>query len=188
MRGLRGIVAAWAGAFALLPATPLAATAATPSPAASEQEVKAAFLYHFAHLVDWPESAGGPTDPFLIAVIGPDPLGAPLDALEVKAVRSRLIDVQRFPTAAAMGALRPQILFVGGDAEEVERTLAAVAGQPVLTVGQVARFADRGGMIGFRVTPDGRVGFDINLNRAERAGLRMRSQLLKLARIVGERR
>jgi hypothetical protein len=43
-------------------------------------------------------------------------------------------------------------------------------------------------MIGFRVTGEGRVAFDINLRRAEKSGLRMRSQLLKLARIVGPAR
>ena len=58
----------------------------------------------------------------------------------------------------------------------------------MLTVGEAERFAERGGMIGFRVTPEGRIGFDINLRRAERSGLRLRSQLLKLARIVGEGR
>ena len=54
----------------------------------------------------------------------------------------------------------------------------------MLTVGESPRFAARGGMIGFRVTPEGRIAFDINLQRAEQSGLRMRSQLLKLARIV----
>ena len=80
------------------------------------------------------------------------------------------------------------VLFVAGDADAIQRALDVVGGAPVLTVGEAARFAERGGMIGFRVTPEGRVGFDINLKRAERAGLRLRSQLLKLARIVGDAR
>ena len=43
----------------------------------------------------------------------------------------------------------------------------------MLTVGESQRFAERGGMIGFRVTPEGRVAFDINLQRAEQSGLRI---------------
>ena len=55
----------------------------------------------------------------------------------------------------------------------------------MLTVGESPRFAERGGMIGFWVTGEGRVAFDINLQRAEQSELRMSAQLLKLARIVG---
>ncbi len=156
--------------------------AATPSP--GEHEVKAAFLYHFAHLVDWPATTAG--EPFVIAVAGEDPFGATLDrVLADKAVRGQPVRVQRMAEGSALDPARMHILFVGGDDEEQRRTLAALGNQSVLTVGESARFAERGGMIGFRVTPDGRIAFDINLHRAEQSGLRMRSQLLKLARIVG---
>ena len=159
------------------------------SPPPQEYEVKAAFLYHFAHLVDWPEpSASG--EPFVIAVVGYDPFGATLDeVLAGKWVRGQPVRVLRFAGAAQLDGARMHILFVGrGGQEHVRRALSALAGQPVLTVGESPRFAERGGMIGFRVTAEGRVAFDINLRRAEQSGLRMSSQLLKLARIVGPAR
>ena len=62
--------------------------------------------------------------------------------------------------------------------------LRALDDAPVLTVSDLKGFAEQGGMIGFRITQDGRVAFDINLPRVEKTGLRMSSQLLKLARIV----
>jgi hypothetical protein len=163
-------------------ASPLAG-AATPPP--QEYAVKAAFLYHFAHLVDWP-AAADPAEPFVIGVVGPDPFGTTLDeVLAGKSVRGQPVRIQRLTSAAQLEDARLHILFVGrGDDEHVRRALAAVAAKPVLTVGESPRFAERGGMIGFRMTDEGRVGFDINLQRAEQAGLRMRSQLLKLARIV----
>ncbi len=160
--------------------------AATPS--ADEYEVKAAFLYHFAHLVDWPSPSPPPApgEPLVIAVAGDDPFGATLDrVLADKAVRGQPVRVLRTAGPGALDPARIHILFVGGDDEEQRRTLAALGHQPVLTVGDSARFAERGGMIGFRVTPEGRIAFDINLQRAEQSGLRIRSQLLKLARIVG---
>ncbi len=159
------------------------ADAATPPP--QEYAVKAAFLYHFAHLVDWPGVAD-PAEPFVIGVVGTDPFGATLDeVLAGKTVRGQPVRIQRLTGLAPLEDLRLHILFVGrGDDELVRRALAAVASKPVLTVGEATRFAERGGMIGFRMTDDGRVTFDINLQRAEQAGLRMRSQLLKLARIV----
>jgi hypothetical protein len=157
--------------------------AAAITPAPEEYEVKAAFLYHFAHLVDWPAPAA-PGEPFVIAVAGEDPFGAALDrVLAGKSVRGQPVQIERLPAGAPIGG-RVHILFVGGGDDRLRRTLAATAGQAVLTVGESPRFAERGGMIGFRMTPDGRVAFDINLQRAEQSGLRMRSQLLKLARIV----
>lgn len=179
---VNGRAAAVAAAI-LLGAAPSLLSAATPPP--EEYEVKAAFLYHFAHLVDWP-APGAPGEPFVIEVAGEDPFGAALDrVLAGKSVRGQPVRVQR---RAGEGA-RVHILFVGGGGREhVRRTLAAVAGQPLLTVGESPRFAEGGGMIGFRVTPDGRVAFDINHQRAEQSGLRMRSPLLKLARIVTSER
>ncbi len=171
---------------ALVISAPLPVRAAASTPAPEEYEVKAAFLYHFAHLVDWPEP-GNPGDPFVIAVVGADPFGPVLDqVLAGKSVRGRPVVVERVATVTAAAAAHARILFVGKtEDDQVRRVMAALAGQPVLTVGESPGFAERGGMIGFRVTPDGRVAFDINRQRAEQAGLRMRSQLLKLARIVG---
>ena len=155
------------------------------SPPPHEYEVKAAFLYHFAHLVAWPApSASG--EPFVIAVVGPDPFGKALDdVLAGRSVRGQPVRIQRFAGSAPIDGARIHMLFVGRDGDKyLRRALSAVAGQPVLTVGESQRFAQSGGMIRFRVTAEGRVAFDINLKRAEQSGLRLSSQLLKLARIV----
>ncbi len=167
-------------------ASPSAPGAATPAPP-REHEVKAAFLYHFSQLVEWPAGATSAGEPFVIGIVGPDPFGSALDqALAGKSVRAQPIRLRRFRTVDGVDAARLHVLFVGGsDAQLHERALDAVGRQPVLTVGEADGFAERGGMIGFRITRDGRVGFDINTRRAEAAGLRMSSQLLKLARIVG---
>lgn len=170
-------------AAGLLLAAPEAGTAAA-TPAPDEYSVKAAFLYHFAHLVDWPAPLA-PGEPFVIAVAGPDPFGRTLEeVLDGKAVRGQPVQVQRVASPAQLERTRAHIVFVGGGADDVRPALAALGTQPVLTVGESPRFAESGGMIGFRLTREGRIAFDINLQRAEQAGLRMRSQLLKLARIV----
>lgn len=178
-------VAAVLAAAAVAALAPPAPRAATPSPP-REHDVKAAFLYHFAQLVEWPVGAAVPGEPFVIGVVGGDPFKGALDrALEGKSVRAQPIEVRRFATVAQLEGARVHVLFVGGDAAVRERALDAVSARPVLTVGESEGFAERGGMIGFRLTPDGRVGFDINARRAEQGGLRLSSQLLKLARIVG---
>jgi hypothetical protein len=178
----RRLAAAVASAALLTPASPLAA--ATPPP--EEYEVEAAFLYHFAHLVEWP-TPPAPGEPFVIGVVANDAFGDTLEeVLAGKSVRSHPVRVQRFTAPAQLDGARVNILFVGGGSDEaMRRVLEPLAGQPVLTVGESPRFAERGGIVGFRVTDEGRVAFDINLQRADHSGLRMSAQLLKLARIVG---
>ncbi len=55
----------------------------------------------------------------------------------------------------------------------------------ILTVGDIDRFASRGGQIAFRME-DKKVRFDINVAAVERARLRISAQLMKLGRIVEE--
>jgi hypothetical protein len=57
-------------------------------------------------------------------------------------------------------------------------------GASVLTVGDHDDFATTGGVIHF-TRENYRVRFEINVRAAERAGLRISSKLLQLARIVG---
>jgi len=156
----------------------------------TEYEVKSAFLFHFARLVAWPgwPSPSDPGEAFEIALVGGDPFGDALEStIGESQVQGRPIRIRRVPSVAALPRL-PQLLFVG-DADEAaaRRALAAVRGHPVLTVGEASGFAQRGGMIGFRLTPDGRVTFDVNLARAEESGLRISSQLLRVARVVEAR-
>lgn len=74
-----------------------------------------------------------------------------------------------------------RILFIGSSATgEVAGVLAAVRGAPVLTVSDTPDFTSRGGVIQF-VLIDSRVRFRINLGNAEQAGIRLSSQLLRVA-------
>ena len=63
------------------------------------------------------------------------------------------------------------------------RSWPGCSGAPVLTVGEADRFARRGGMIGF-FFEDNRVRLEVNRAAAERAGLRVSSKLLAVARLV----
>lgn len=155
-------------------------TASTSS--ATEYEVKAAFLYSFAKYVEWPDGAVT-EEPFLIGVLGQDPFEQALDVtLQGKSILGHRVAVARF--ARLDEALRSHILFVAGsDAREQDPVLKALQGRPILSAGESEGFAERGGIVGFR-TQDNRVRFEINLRRAEESGLKISSQLLKLATIV----
>ncbi len=63
--------------------------------------------------------------------------------------------------------------------------LAHLKANPVLTVGDIENFTKAGGVIAFTLE-DNRVRFAINVDAAQRAGLKISSKLLSLARIVRE--
>ena len=156
------------------------------APAALEYEVKAAFLYHFAQFTDWPEAAFGETaSTLVIGVLGDDPFGEALDlAVRGKTVQGRVLAIQRFAEAEDVGPC--QILFVSSPGtRHLRPVLDALRGRQVLTVGETEHFLSDGGMVRF-FEEDQRVRFEVNLDAAERSGLKISAKLLKVARVVRE--
>lgn len=175
----------WHAALAVLTATPAATLASGSQPAPpTEFDVKAAFLVHFARLTEWPADALRPGRPFLIAVVGRDPFKGVLDrTVRGESVRGRPIEVRRYRSVNEVRE-HPQIAFINTSAAELPRTLAHFDGAAVLTVSDAAGFAERGGVVGFRITPEQNVRFDISWRRTTAQGLRISSEVLKLARVV----
>ena len=66
------------------------------------------------------------------------------------------------------------------------RILRACRSKPVLLMGEQPGFSAAGGTVTF-YSEEQRILFEINQASAERAGLAVSSQLLKLARIVGSK-
>lgn len=162
----------------------LGPTSAPADPERSEHHVEAAYLLNFARFVDWPPTAFAAADAqFAVCVLGTDPFGAILDATVAgEAIEGRRIVARRIHHVSEAESC--QILFVVG-ADRAETVRTALGARPVLTVGDDEAFARDGGMIAFR--EEGRtIRFDINAAAVRAAGLVARSQLLGLARIVGE--
>ena len=156
----------------------LAAGAAGPG----EYQVKAAFLYNFARFVEWPPAADGAA-PFVVTVLGRDPFGTVLDdTFRGKTVDARQVVVRRVSRSEDVG--KSHILFIcDSEKDRLPQILKSLESAPVLTVGEMSDFAERGGVIRFKVEQD-RIRLEINVAAAERSRLRISSQLLKLARIV----
>lgn len=154
---------------------------------AAEHEVKAAYLANFAKFVVWPAAGQARPGMFVICVVGADPFGPALDSVaRGTRVDGREVVVRRLASASANDGCR--ILFVSGSEERrLGEVLQAVRGADVLTVSDMPQFLGRGGMIQL-VTRDGRVRFEVNLPPAEDAGLRVRSELLRVALAVRSQR
>jgi hypothetical protein len=151
----------------------------------TEYQVKAAFLFNFAKFVTWPaDTFPDQNSPLVIAISGDDRFGEAIDDItRGERVGGHPIVVKRLGPADPLG--RSQILFVSAsERKRLDRILESLSNAPVLTVGESDDFARLGGVI--QLTKDRyRVGFDINVEAAERARLRISSKLLSLANIVG---
>lgn len=145
---------------------------------ASESAVKAGFVFNFIRYTDWPaaEAAEGPLK---ICMLGRAALGGQLLLLQGRQLHNREVAVRL--NVRKDEWRQCQVLFLAEEeGEQVDQVLSTVAGAPVLTIGDLPGFAQAGGMIGLR-TVDSRVRFDVNLAVSQRSGLRMHSQMLKLA-------
>jgi uncharacterized protein DUF4154 len=146
-----------------------------------EYRVKAAFLFHFAQLVEWPaDSLGGSSNPIVFCTERPDPFGGNLETtVEGKRIDSRPIRVEHLKNLEQ--ARRCQLLFIRKSSVSNTSAILTTLGQaPIVTVGEEDDFVREGGMIGFSLE-DNRIRFEINLTAARRLHIKISSRLLGLA-------
>lgn len=175
--GRRGCL--WILGLLLLGGPSLAAQTA----GAKEYEIKAAFLLNFAQFVEWP-APENTNAPFRIGVLGEDPFGAALDeTIRGETVHARPLVVVRATQAAELKDC--QLVFISkSEKGRMQETLSELDAASILTVSEVDGFARRGGIINFYFE-DKKVRFEINPTTAQRHGLKVSSQLLRLAKVAG---
>ncbi len=146
---------------------------------AREHAVKLAYLFNLIRFTRWPEGALPPDGPFTLGVLGDDPFGPLLAELERRKLHERPVRVVRI--RAPEQARECQALFVAAsESQRLGAILHLLEGLPVLTFGDLTDFAARGGGVGF-VRQGDRVRFEVNLGAIRKAGLRMSSEVLRLA-------
>ena len=150
-----------------------------------EYQVKAAVLYKFVRYVEWSQDVLPDTlDTITIGVLGESPIVDALRAsVEGKEIGGYKVAIRHF------GGLEDldfsHMLFIGrSEKQHLKKALRRLQGWNTLTVGDTEGFAEAGGMVNL-VIVENRVGFEINLEAAEKAKLRISSHLLRLGRIVG---
>ena len=152
------------------------------SPAASEYDVKAAFLFNIAKYVEWPAQSLAPGGTIVIGILGDDPFGGGIDRLvQGRRVNDHPIAVRR---GARLSDLKEaHILFIGAsERDRAPQICSAAEAAHILTVGdtpQTEPFA----AINFGVE-QGRIVFTANLDAARRSSARISSKLLHLAKSV----
>jgi hypothetical protein len=140
-----------------------------------EDQFKAAYLFNFVKFVEWPTSAA---DTLTVCFLGGQGVHEALaSGIDAKRVGPRKLIVRRIEPPASVASC--EVLYA--DAGSVDLSLSA--GLPVLTVSDAPQFATHGGMIEL-FTENHRLRFVINVANVHKAGLRISSDLLKLAASV----
>lgn len=152
--------------------------------ASLEYQVKAAFLYNFAKFVGWPKETFESNSASLrLCVLGDDPFGGALDAV----LKGRKAQGRGFDLLFGAEVTDPSIChiaFVPAARDvNVAQILQDLQGDGVLTVGESEKFFEEGGIIRLYLD-EKKVRFDVNIGRADVEGVKVSSQLLKLARRV----
>jgi hypothetical protein len=148
----------------------------------NEYQVKAAYLTNLGRFVtQWSARVGSPDETFDICVLGQDPFGPDLDtAVKGEKIGGSPLAARRISGPQEAAGCR--VLFISGsDDAQLSAVLAALGTAPVLTVSDIPDFVKRGGMIQF-ILDGSHVRFAINIAAAQRAGLTLSSELLKIAR------
>lgn len=176
----------------------LSLTAQAAAPAGEQQErvyqVKAGFIYNIIKLVSWPEAddetGDQATGGFVLCLYRDNPLGDALNTLLGKGIGGQPI---RTYYVQHLGQRQDcKVLVIPGEqlsAFDADYTPASPP--PMLTItdrtgesdADSRRSEGQAVMIAL-VRKSSGIGFEINLSQAELAGLKLRSDLLKLARII----
>lgn len=150
----------------------------------SEANIKAAFILNFAKFVEWPEnhpliSQGS----FNFCFIGSDRFK--------KEIQSKIGDrqVKGLSTQITMlGFTEPlddcAVVFMRDlEPSQSDYVMKSLRASNTLTIGETDKFMRSGGMIRFYADQN-RIRFEINPTAAQKAGLKISSQLLNLAKIA----
>lgn len=152
--------------------------------APTEDAVKAAYLSKLGNYVQWPAHAGPPANGrTVIGIVGADEVANKL--ARMAAVRDPLkgtLAVRRLRNGDPLDNIH--ILYLGqGYVSRAGAMIEQAAARSILVVTESSDGLAQGSVVNFRLL-DERLRFDISLASADKAGLRLSSQLLMLAATV----
>jgi hypothetical protein len=152
-----------------------------------EYPVKLAFLYNFAKFIEWPsDSYRDPGAPLEICIVGHDPFSSDSEReLQTRTVAGHPVEVLTLKPTDTLRVCHMVFIPITEN-DQADKIMKGLKGSSTLTVGEAEGFAVMGGIINLTVEGN-KVHFEVNRLAADRAGLRISSKLLSLAKIVRER-
>lgn len=161
-------------ALAVAPLSPARATDL------DEYRVKSALICSFARFAQWPAAtAGADTSVLRVMVLGDADVQQALRAIDGQQVGARRIRIEELPRSNDPAGA--DILFVAeSERDRWSKVQLAMAGAPILTIGEMNGFLESGGIINL-VKAEKKIRFYVNLDHARAAGVALSSRILNLA-------
>ncbi len=151
------------------------AAQATPS----EAPLRVAFVYNFIKFIEWPDMDSAQSIR-LCASTSDDSTKAALAKLQGKTANKRLIEIIYLEPHKLDTVARCQMLYI--TQMDQDKSLPNPLPSGVVLVADEASVQDANVSIALLRNPDGRIEFAVNNNAVIQAGVRISSQLLKLAK------
>jgi len=150
-----------------------------------EYAVKAAFVYNFLKYVEWPATAGCKAKESLkLGIWGLNQFDDSFDKFKGKSIDRCFLEISEISGKQSLDQF--QAVFISSSEKAgLQAILARLEPFPVLIIGDSPGYMQAGVMINL-IQRDDKLGFEINMKTAKAAGLKISSQLLKLASDIQE--
>ena len=160
------------------------------------RELKRQWVYNVARFVTWPPSSFSLMDtPFIVGIIGEE-LQKAEGLFKGKTIQGRKVEVKRFKSAYDVKFCH--LLYISASQKNSVSSIVmnikrlkpstggstsgvlTSAGSAILTISDMEDFIQKGGMVQL-VVKENKMRFQVNQTSAKKSGLKISSQLLKLA-------
>jgi hypothetical protein len=174
--------------FILGVVNPLANAAYGDTTKAGEYAIKAAFVFKFGKFVKWPNELLENSNEFILCIVGETTqYKSTFMKLNGKKIQGKTVIVKLVESTEDIDYCHIAF-FTNYKKKKISKILSTLMSRGTLTVGEIEGFAAKGGMINF-VRKERRIGFEINVEAAESAGLTISSKLVRVAtNLVGNSR
>lgn len=144
----------------------------------AEYKIYAGFMYHFGKYIQWPTAKS--SGDFVIGVVGSSPINSALDALAgSKDINGRKIVIKPVSSSGDLSACN--ILFIPkSDHGKLSGYTSAGKSNSVLIVTESDGSTSQGSVVNF-IQDAGKVRFELSEDGATKNGLKVASELKKLA-------
>jgi hypothetical protein len=146
---------------------------------ADDYKFHSLFIYNFTKYIQWPSSSGD----FVIGVVGRSDIIPKLEEMaKARTVGSQKIVIKTFPTAASVDGC--QMLFIpNSQSKSLEELKDKARKSNILIITETPGLASKGSNINF-VLKEGKWKFELNKQATEDAGIKVSSELAKLAILI----
>ncbi len=142
----------------------------------TEFRLKAAFIYNFIALTEWPNDDSSKLQ---LCIVGGNPFGDEIAKLNGRMAGTHAIVVEQKLATESIKACNAAYI-VPAATDNLPALLESVKGRPVLLIGDTPGGPRSGVALNLVVVQD-RVGFEVNLPAARDARLTLNSKLLRVA-------